>query len=413
MKFFDYILSPIVYLFVFIFLSITTLHLEIDFLKSIHLELLVVAMVIISSIHSFLFKTKDNHSFDQNWWAIVLICSLFITSPILTSLINSDYLQLLSNGEYKGYVKVFIVIPFLFYFFSRRKQNEAIIDFFLFSYFVYGLYFLFRFFYMGEARSFDLRPTLSIRHGDPNFIATYFSMIVPLVLYQIKTYLKPQLRYSYKRYLYIFLLFFFSGCVFVTESRMGLLALSSGLFFSFILIKWGFSRKAKGLIYLSAFLVLSIYMAFGQIVERFQNMGDESNIQRIQTLENGVKVFFKNPIVGIGWHKSTKDFFYNTHYPPFQSEIPLQEIHNTMLLVLAELGVVGFFIFILFFYYLIFKIWKSSQINYELSAFSIISIFVYFMNSLVIGAPYKDLVFINLFVLLSLNTLSSSEVKDK
>jgi putative inorganic carbon (HCO3(-)) transporter len=243
-----------------------------------------------------------------------------------------------------------------------------------------------------------LRPSLKIRHGDANFLCTFFSMMIPLPLIQAwKSWNQKQILTTL---IFTLISIFFVACAFLTESRMGLIAIAIGLAYLLIRPKWPFS-KGKLIASLTIFLVIILAVNGERIFQRFADIQDKSNTDRYLTWQNGWQVFTDNPIVGAGMHKVKYFFYQNTHYPMFQSEFNPLEVHNTFLSVAAELGIIGLIFFMIFFLWPWKTILRLTDIN---RYFLISSMIILTLSIMTIGLVYKDLFILHLYIIAALAT---------
>ncbi|MGE5086240.1 MAG: O-antigen ligase family protein [Bacillota bacterium] len=392
-------IQPLGALILYMGLVITTLHLEVQLLMSVHLELILFACVLgLTAHHSFVIE-KEKLNFAHPLVLPMLLVSLYALAPLMASLMGDDYLAVLSDGEYKSLVKILFLAPCLYYYLRRRENRDVILNSVIFFYVILGLYFLFRYFILNEARAYDDRPLLHIRHGDPNFLCTFFAMIVPLALMQAWNAFARKAKAL--MVLHLLAALFLVGCAFVTESRMGIIALMVGLGF---LMTRKFSqssqeRPVKVLAILVMAALVVVVALQGALSKRFAEINDKSSSDRILTYQNGVKIFLDNPLFGVGIHQAKKTFFQNSSYPHFQSEFNPLEVHNTYLSVAAELGAFGF---VAFFALLIWSWVQLRKASVPQRYFLITSYGILVLSALTIGISYKDLVILHLFVLAAL-----------
>ncbi|WP_413577679.1 O-antigen ligase family protein [Bdellovibrio sp. HCB290] len=382
----------------FMGLVITTLHLEVPLLLSIHIELIFFLLVVGQTAYGVFLQEKQKLSFSHPIVLPLLLVSLYALAPLLSSFF-SDQLWILQDGEYKSLVKILLLAPCLYYLLIRPKNRDLLLNAIIFFYCVLGVYFLYRYFVLGEAREYDGRPLLSIRHGDPNFLCTFFAMMVPLALMQAWRAVID--KKNFQVFLHLVAALFLVICAFVTQSRMGILALLVGLGF-LLTRRFSNSPKVAAVKVAAAVCFLAMVSAIaleGSLAHRFSDINDKSSADRLLTYENGFKVFAENPFFGSGMHKARDFFFANSKYPHFQSEFKPLEVHNTYLNVLAELGVVGFVAFAAILIWAWLAVWRSQ--NPE-RYFLITSYFILAAASLTVGISYKDLVLLHLFVLAAL-----------
>ncbi|WP_413586706.1 O-antigen ligase family protein [Bdellovibrio sp. HCB274] len=382
----------------FMGLVITTLHLEVPLLLSIHIELILFLLVVGQTAYSILIKEKQKLSFSHPIVLPLLLVSLYAIAPLLSSLF-SDGLWILQDGEYKSLVKILLLAPCLYYLLIQPKNRDLLLNAIIFFYCVLGVYFLYRYFILGEAREYDGRPLLSIRHGDPNFLCTFFAMMVPLALMQ--AWRSVLANKNLQVFLQMAAAAFLIVCAFITQSRMGILALLAGLAF-LLTRKFSNSPKVAAVKVAAAVCfvaMVSVIALDGSLAHRFSDINDKSSADRLLTYENGFKVFAENPFFGSGMHKARDFFFANSQYPQFQSEFKPLEVHNTYLNVAAELGAIGFMAFAAILIWAWLSVWRSQ--NPE-RYFLVTSYFILAAASLTVGISYKDLVLLHLFVLAAL-----------
>ena len=152
--------------------------------------------------------------------------------------------------------------------------------------------------------------------NDPNDLAMFFIMNIPLVFYLISISGNKILKFS--GYVLVSLLFY---GVFLTNSRgglVGLLALSA----SYIYFRYG---KVKSMFIFSvalpaAYVVMSVF--------RKIDSSEDSAQGRINAWYDGIQMFKYRPLFGVG-----KGQFEEIHY---------RAAHNSFVLIMAELGTFGF-----------------------------------------------------------------------
>lgn len=384
---------PILPLVLYLGLSITTLHHESNYLVNNHFELLIFIWTVLTTFLYFIENKNETKIFlYQAKIPFFLILGL-ILAPSVTSFFSTDYFAIFSDGEYKTLVKILCLCPILFYFLKSTKTKYWILNSVLIFYTIFAFYFLYRFFILHEARDFDLRPTLNIRHGDPNFLCLFFSMMTPLSFFIAQSFFK------YKNYIRSSLSllsgFLFIYCAIVTESRMGLIALFVGM--ALLFLASGVQKIVK-IFSLMCFIAIVAFTTTQStdLISRFSDIKDKSSTDRILTYQNGFKSFITAPVFGVGMHAAKKTYFENSKFPDFQTDSKRLEIHSTYLNILAELGSVGF----LLFFALLFWTFRQILNCKDKSRYFLLSSFVIVLVSmLTIGVAYKDLLYLHLFLL--------------
>jgi O-antigen ligase len=392
------LLNPRLRIILFLFvlaMMIVPIHQEFVFLGKIHIELvLMLVLVILNSLNIL-----RDHFFNEKPISIsyfekpLLLLSWFIFLPLLSSFFNQDYLWIFEDGEFRSLVKIFIFLHIAVSLRDHRNFKKYFADSLIVFYFLLGVYFIYRFFWLNEIRDFDGRPSLKIRNGDPNFLCTFFSMIVPLAIYRALHFFNRRQIWASLLMTGISVVLVF--CSLVTESRMGILALTIGLI-GLIFLNKDIQHKMKWFFLLFVATSFGLIFSFGGIVQRFQQMNDRSNGDRLLTFQNGVQIFLESPILGVGMHKAKDFFFENTQYPAFQSESKRLQVHNTFLSLLAELGLIGLSIYMAILYWVYQRLLLLSR---ERRTYFMSSLVILLISSLSVGLAYKDLVFLHLFSL--------------
>ncbi|PIP96679.1 MAG: hypothetical protein COW00_15040 [Bdellovibrio sp. CG12_big_fil_rev_8_21_14_0_65_39_13] len=378
----------------FLFLTVTTLLGHNELFNNLHIELVFLLLSIATTVHLFSKKIMNGQDFPPLVSILILCVFIFICSPLITSLFNQDYLAILKNDEYKSLFKMSLFCPIAYLGFSNKKISPLLLKFFTFFYAILGFYFLYRYLILHEVREYDLRPALKMRHGDANFLCTFFSMMVPLPLMQAWWSYKSNQKIN--MIIMISTALFLMVCAILTQSRMGLIALLIGMIYLFS--KPLISSKVKVAL-VALLLVFSgalTYSVGENLIHRYSQLSDKSNSDRFLTFKNGFKVFEDNPVIGAGFHRAKYSFYENTQYPHFQSEFRPLEVHNTPLSLLAELGLLGFASFGLIFLMSLKIVSKSTHPG---KPFLLCSLFILFLSGMSVGIAYKDLVLLQMIII--------------
>lgn len=387
---------PLIAILSYLALMVTTLHLEVPILLSLHIELLLLLAAVGTSLHYIVFFEGRKFDYSHPLFFPSLLAIAFSLSPLLSSFMMGDHLTILEDAEFKSFVKILIFVPFVYYFARKPETQKVLLNSLVIFYVILGIYFLFRYFVLHEAREYDDRPTLSIRHGDPNFLCAFFSMTVPLALLRARDFFRSR-RFDLG-IVYVGFSLFLAACALVTESRMGLMALLIGV--GIVALHVIRQRKVSLIAVFSSFAVGAfIVVVVGTqtpLFKRFSEIKDKSSSDRLLTYENGIKVFLDNPVLGVGMNRA-KDFYYeNTLYPEFQSEGKQLVVHNTYLGLAAELGLFGTLLFVGMILWALLGILKSRE---DVRPFLISSLVIILLSAMTVGMAYKDLIIVQLFLL--------------
>lgn len=248
-------------------------------------------------------------------------------------------------------------------------------------------FFGFDFFTWAEPASLTGRAFSTL--GQPNFLASFLLLTIPVTAYLFKSSKNIYLKIFYFSSLFLeFLAIIFSG------SRGAWVSLLLA-FFIFIFIFYFKKEKVKffaGIVFL--FLALSLLFFGGNnFSKRFRdsfNFSFGSSAARVQIWDASLKAIYKKPMgYGLENQKNATIFFYEKDWGRVNIvNTSFDRTHNVFLDVLMELGLVGFFIF-LYLLYFIFKTCRENlfcskmEINKEkrmLSIFVSFSFLAYFLS---------------------------------
>jgi O-antigen ligase len=202
----------------------------------------------------------------------------------------------------------------------------------------FAIVFLVRRFIYQEVDEETLRPILKTTHGDPNFIASLLVAGLPLVAFTWLTHFENRRRW--RACLAIGTAALFLAVIVLTESRMALISLAIISMALLARIKWPVSRT-KIVVTLATCLALAGAFGGSQVLDRFSDMADDSNQDRVKSIENGIVMFGERPWLGHGMHSSWQHFYKNSGYGPLEDESRNLDIHNAPVQILAELGLFG------------------------------------------------------------------------
>ncbi|WP_417371869.1 O-antigen ligase family protein [Gelidibacter japonicus] len=242
---------------------------------------------------------------------------------------------------------------------------------------------------------------------DPNRFAISFAMPFMLLL-NLVIVLKDK---KLKTVLFGFLMLVIIA-VLITYSRSTWVA-----FFFASAVAFKYHKKYSIILYVFIFSLLILIVSESaqtilvSIIQRvkdiFAGSSDDSSNIRIMLFIGGMKMFFDSYMVGIGFHGFSTRF---QEYFPTQETVGVYEAHNEYYRILAELGLVGFVVFI----YILAKVVKvaittikaSSGIENTIATSlfcSLIAYFIFFM--FYADMLYNSLFFINIVLIFTLNKI--------
>lgn len=180
-----------------------------------------------------------------------------------------------------------------------------------------------------------LRPYATFPH--PNVFAGFLFFALILVFLQIK-------KLTLKEEIFAGLVFFIGSlALFLTLSRVGIFLFLT--FVGFLFFKRLISRRIK-ISLLFIFILFLFFLFFKtELFYRFFFFAPADINDRLHLLNLSFKMFFKNPIFGVGLGNFLPNIV--VYDPIFSQKLFIQPVHNVFALILAETGIVGL-LFILF-----------------------------------------------------------------
>jgi O-antigen ligase len=379
-------------------LAITTLHLQINLLERLPLENGLVVIATALMLYDIA-RQRVVPRQDSLLWPLCFILGGLILLPLVSSVYNHSDFWIWRDGEYRSLIKIVLISLVGVYFLDREPlQLSKFLRFFISMYGAFAILIFFRLYWLQEVRPFDLRPELNLRHGDANFLATFFVMVLPLSWLAFNL----EKRLVWKVWLGSCVVLFI-GILIVMQSRMVILAFAlGGLPILFTL------KKNQRIILLGLSSVTLLLFLAGGASERFMAMGDKSNVDRVKTYHNGAQLFLKSPLIGVGMHQAVHTHYQYGGYPAMQSEEGPLDIHNTFLKNLAELGILGA-IFLALLWLLSLKQLITLRDNPLIKAALLSSLTMLFLSTMTVGISYKDLFIFHLVFLAATPLLKVGE----
>ncbi len=192
-----------------------------------------------------------------------------------------------------------------------------------------------------------LRPYGTLPH--PNVLAGFLAVSMTLLLGQLLSTVKLSLS---RKVLFFITLVLGMVALVLTMSRVALVAFIGASLYVFVsfLKKQGFYSR---LVVASLLLLVLLGVFLSPIRYRFISFTttDESFVYRQESAGNALAMIKNNPFLGVGYH----NFLLQQQSSFGQSATFLsQPVHNVYLLFLAEVGIVGFLLFI----YFVFRTYK-------------------------------------------------------
>lgn len=242
---------------------------------------------------------------------------------------------------------------------------------------------------------------------DPNKFAISFAMPFMLLLNLIITLKDKRLKVV----LFVSLMLIVIS-ILITYSRSTWVAL-----FIASVVAFRYHKNYTIILYALIFSIIlltvseSVQTVFISIIQRvkdiFAGSSDDSSNIRIMLFIGAIKMFIDSYMIGVGYHGFPSKF--QNYYPP-QETVGVYEAHNEYYRILAELGIIGFVVFI----YILTKIvkvtlatvTKSSGLENSFAVSLLCSLIAYLIFFMFYASMmYNALFFINVALIFTLNKI--------
>ncbi len=260
--------------------------------------------------------------------------------------------------------------------------------------------------------------------GQPNFLASFLLLTIPLGFY-----LAHVSRKFFIKFLYYLIAAIQLICLFFTSSRGGLIAFFVMLFVfaGYLFLNSNFNKKIKifiilGVLFSFIFSVVAIeYVIPGRLRSSF-DVGRGSLAARVYFFQASANAILQKPITGYGLENSANIFikYYERDWALFGDvSANTDRAHNIVLDIMITSGFVGLVLFSLWYYYYFRLAWKQSleKENQFLALTIFLGAFAYFISllfsfTIVVGEIYFWLFFVILILIDSINN-SPDKIENK
>ena len=247
-------------------------------------------------------------------------------------------------------VQYIVLYHMVIAFISGERERKLLVTCFLTGAVLMALFGLYQYFSAWGLHDEDwvdtdafpmLRRRMYATLYNPNLLSAFLLMVMALTA--SLTIWSENMR---QRLLYVGLFTIFTLCLVLTYSRGAWISVLA-LVFYFGLV-WD---KRVWLLFLAVPLVLAFY--HGGVVTRimslFANSEDTSISMRLDMWETTLEMIGDYPILGIGW--GAFKYVYPVYYEPIQEAgITIYHAHNMYLDIMVETGIVGFILYMWFFF---------------------------------------------------------------
>lgn len=224
-------------------------------------------------------------------------------------------------------------------------------------------------------------------YDDPNYLGLFLVCLWPFLFTK---------KFKYKKIIFLF----FGIIILLTFSRAtAIIFVIQLVLFLYLKTKnkFYFLLKTTSILFSLSFIIFVFnpmglatrFLTVGSLVEGNDGSYDNSTAERLDVFFAGIKMFKDYPWFGIGYGNFQ-------HFSSFYMDFSPRAVvaHNTYITILAELGIIGFLIFIAIIYF-IFKIVKKTKDSGLLISFLGYVFSIYF---LVAQAFPTAIIFLSLFV---------------
>lgn len=177
---------------------------------------------------------------------------------------------------------------------------------------------------------------------DPNFAGAFFALLIPFIC----GFLLQEKRNLY-RVSYVFLVLLSLVALYLTYSRTGLIMFVAGIIAFFAV----YGKKRYAVIGLT--LVLAGFVLFAnKHIEGLNPLRMASTMARLETVQNGLKIFSQNSLIGVGFNAYRYEQIRQGFRPGEVAYVSHADsgVDNSYVLLLATSGVIGSILYGIFMY---------------------------------------------------------------
>ena len=320
----------------------------------------------------------------------IRILLLFILSLFISQFLSTFNSQLDQAIIIPSTMRIIVILFLLIPFYTIYKMNSKLFDnIFIFSIFIILVSNFYYYFYLYTHME-RFRGTF----GNPNEFALLLSFSSYYLLYYMYIYpVKPKLKI-----LLITMLGLSMILVLITLSRSGIIILLFLYLFYYLAIKKSLSFFKKIILLILVISVLYlIYITFSSefllLIDRFSgaegksssNMRNIQNAAAIQTLHDNSIIQW---LFGNGTSASSSLDWFSKYHTNFSSQV-VHRIHNSLIALLVENGLIGLGLYLFLHLIIFFKLFKlKNQYKYLLLGYLLGAIMYSQMAYIVYFFPY-------------------------
>lgn len=283
-----------------------------------------------------------------NWWKEALMLSF----ALLIVAIMSTRVELLSDQGFYAFLLLFIPILLLFCFgIDQVEDFDRIVTVLIVLNVVYSILTVVACMNFGRLIGliggdtnnyrYNSQYRASLMIGSAISVSYYMNITLPFILMRF---------YSTKSKWYLIAIALNITATLVENSRLAVVAMA--IVFLFGLFKFKTDNSTTGIrkkVFISVLFVVGViavsrYFDVSRILSRLSS-NDESTVSRFASANLGLHIFEKNPILGSGLAQYYLRARRSTYFISIDNFSGLVNPHNTQIMLLSELGLLGFIIF--------------------------------------------------------------------
>ena len=215
----------------------------------------------------------------------------------------------------------------------------------------------------------------------PNILGGLLVIGVILLILQIINFKKRNSNGYKNNVVYAFFILIFTACLFFTFSRGAWAGLIVGLISLLVISVWQsdllIQKRLLLIILVLGLLVFSLYTINSDLVltrlSKDTRLEIKSNTERISSYKTAGEIVKKHWLTGVGIGNYTGAVH---NIRPNLESYNYQPVHNVFMLILAEIGFIGLFVFIMIIFKVVHSLFSLKSIEYKFKIYNISFILV-------------------------------------
>lgn len=286
---------------------------------------------------------------------LIFLVIFFTLVIVVASIFGVDWQKSLIGNYYrKDGILTYLHLAGLFFYltlFWEKSWEKSTILAICFGCFVTSLLTIIagiRFHLFGDLTVYHFERAIGVTFGQPNFLAGYFLICLPLIDKLI-----AEAKNCYQKYFWLTVFVFQILAIFLTLSKAGILGIFLFFVLKLALRYFQFNRRnlVLGLVAIATVggLILMIWKP-KQVDEHYPE-------SRTRIIGRGLIAFTRKPLLGWGW--ANFDYAFEAVDWPikFGGDIYVDKAHTSLVEVLVTTGIIGFLVYLVIVGRVLVKIW--------------------------------------------------------